>query len=170
MSIGSTASSPPMCMDFSIIIFVSLRLQLFFRSVDMRPLRGWQDTSLLGVHSRCSDFLQMCVSSTIVSPPFYQSKSVCLLFLQSLIDLATSQKKVYTTLGACHYVPFFIDGVSGWSQQARHSGSLVRFGDSCISLLGNHVLACSSMWGWKVGNIFAKIYSFMTNGSDALKI
>ena len=51
-----------------------------------------------------------------------------------------------------------------------HSGSLVRFGDFCISLLGNHVLACTSLWGCKVGNIFAKIYSFMTNGSDPLKI
>ena len=53
---------------------------------------------------------------------------------------------------------------------AMHSGSLVRFGDFCISLLGNHVLACTSLWGCKVGNIFAKIYSFMTNGSDPLKI
>ena len=51
-----------------------------------------------------------------------------------------------------------------------HSGSLVRLGDFCISLQGNHVLACTSLWGCKVGNIFAKIYSFMTNGSDPLKI
>ena len=56
------------------------------------------------------------------------------------------------------------------SSQPYHSGSLVRFGDFCISLLGNHVLACTSLWGCKVGNIFAKIYSFMTNGSDPLKI
>ena len=28
---------------------------------------------------------------------------------------------------------------------APYSGSLVRFGDSCISLLGNHVLACISI-------------------------
>ena len=51
-----------------------------------------------------------------------------------------------------------------------HSGSLVRFGDFCISLLGNQVLACTSLLGCKVGNIFAKIYNFMTNGSDLLKI
>ena len=51
-----------------------------------------------------------------------------------------------------------------------HSGSLDGFVDFCISLLGNHVLACTSLWGCKVGNIFEKIYSFMTNGSDPLKI
>ena len=49
-------------------------------------------------------------------------------------------------------------------------GLLDGLGDFCISLLGNHVLACGSLWGCKVGNIFAKIYSLMTNGSDALKI
>ena len=56
------------------------------------------------------------------------------------------------------------------SVYAQHKGSLDGFGDSWISFLGNQVFAWTSMWGCKVGNIFAKIYSFMTNGSDPLKI
>ena len=58
--------------------------------------------------------------------------------------------------------PHWAENMDSLLWTTAHRGSLVEFGDFCISLPGNHVLACTRLWGCKVGNIFAKIYSFMT--------
>ena len=69
-------------------------------------------------------------------------------FLDFEIGINISEKKIHINKKCsvqCKLRRPIVKKIQTTTKLQQHSGSLVRFGDSCISLLGNHVLACISI-------------------------